>query len=300
MVSQPELELCLALSNVVYPGEICHHTLNALGQYKPFTAEKIRVDFFLPSRKIIFEMLGCFYHMMDTCLNFEKVKKKLDSSTDAKEKCWETLDRIQNLTGHFDVKTVQECHWNELVQSGGSIISHCLPLEIQQNAVAISEFVLKYLKPVYQHQRIVRKASVIEGIREGRLHGALMCELYPSTEDIRKKFVEFPPCHRHMDVTLEDLDENMRNWAKLVGNEWKQRRQLVATTEFKSPQLLETSYIRYMLSQGYLIRNMGYFICFKNIQCFASIVLKLVQLRKRADIDPSMFLLANLCKLLLK
>jgi hypothetical protein len=57
-LSQPEFEMVSSLANIVYPDELCFHSLSAVNQFRPSKLQNWRVDFYVPRFGVVYELLG--------------------------------------------------------------------------------------------------------------------------------------------------------------------------------------------------------------------------------------------------
>ena len=297
-LSEPEMQMILALDNCLFPEEITYHALRIGSQWKPFLEKNIYVDYYVPRFGYIFEMQGCWHHPVDSCLERDKIERSLGSADKFEAKAAASAARIKLLRQKYTaVFEVQSCMWNEMITT--DFADPNLPDIIRENSEGIVKFVRKYFydngnnfnstEPFLTEQDLADKIQF-----DSNFKGILKAELYPPTEEIRNKFCLFPPLFCKEQVTAEMLGIPLESWAR-SGNLKKPRQQLISVTEHKSPQLIDSDFVAYLLDMGYKLRNVQWFLRFKTEHILEQPTKILVDLRRSSDNT----LLSNVCKLLL-
>ena len=295
-ISEPEMQMVIALDNCLFRSEITYHTLRG-DQWKPFAARKWYVDYYVPRLGYIFELQGCYFHPVSTCLQRDKIEKSLGGEKEFQRKADTTKFRIDQLKQHFTVFEVQSCMWDEMIQT--DFPDPNLPAIIRDNSQAIVNFVRKYFydndNNFNRSEPYLTEDDLLKKIQFGsNFKGLLKAELYPPTEEVREKFRLYPPLFCREDVDAEMLGVPLENWAR-SGNLRKPRMQLISVTEHKSPQLVDSDFVVYLLDMGYKVRNVQFFLRFKTEHILEEPTKTLVNLRRSSDNA----LLGNVCKLLL-
>ncbi|GFN95226.1 hypothetical protein PoB_002173200 [Plakobranchus ocellatus] len=176
-----------------------------------------------------------------------------------------------------------ECEWEEMKEGNDEIVNF-IKVHLPQSPSPFSD------------SSPQTKMSILRDIYDGYLYGLVRCDI-KVPESLRSHFSEMPPIFKNIDVSSENIDPFMRDFAdehKLLG---RPRRTLIGSFIGKNI-FLATPLLRWYLEHGLVVDEIYEVVEYTPARCFQGFADIVSENRRRGDLDPTKAILAETFKLL--
>ena len=258
---------------------------------------RIRLDGYSVSphgTRIAFEFYGCFFHGCNRCEEIKKnegFNKKLEKSFE--ELAARTREReefIKNVL-KIELVTMWECDWRRL-KSENKHIRDFVKKETPHIPFALGG------KSPYAYDQIKNAILREETSKTPLLFGLVRCDIrVPNNPDLLKKFSEFTPIFKNVEVSREDIGPFMKKYAVENNILNQPRRTLIGSYHGKDIVLI-TPLLRWYVQHGLEIVDIHEVVQYTPKTCFDKFVTEVSSNRRIGAADPSQSILADTFKLL--
>ena len=216
------------------------------------------------------------------------------SDTTAKLKAQQVrIDEIE--AAGWTVHTVWGCQWTKYKQG-----LECGEGPLMGHATRIQTFISTYVTRAVAETKTLSQDEMIALIVDGDMDGVVSCELAPESEEVRKRFFEFPPIYKKMMVEKKDLGPYMMDYCTKFDLPMKPRQQLISVTESRGESSrIDSRMFRWLIRQGYKVTKLHYFAQYQCVDIFNDIINRLVELRRYGDTDIDLYPICQMVKIFL-
>ena len=135
----------------------------------------------------------------------------------------------------------------------------------------------------------------MEQIRSGKLFGYVQCDIEVS-EELKKKFANFPPIFRNTNVGGHDIGSMMQNYAEKQGLLCQPRKVLISSYFLENGTLV-APLLLFCLELGLVCKKIYRFVEYTPVKCFNKFVQSAVDARREGDENPNSSVVAETKKL---
>ena len=89
-------------------------------------------------------------------------------------------------------------------------------------------YVKEHLRESFPYKRPLKKKSLMEQIRSGKLFGYVQCDI-EVPEELKKKIASFPPIFKNTNVGRHDIRSLMKDYAEKKGLLCEPRKMLISS-----------------------------------------------------------------------
>ena len=139
------------------------------------------------------------------------------------------------------------------------------------------------------------KEEILQFIRNGRLFGAVLCDVHVPDEK-KDYFAEMPPIFKNTTVRFEDIGSHMQSFVESSGQTFTERRYLIGSM-FGEKQLFITPLLQFYLKIGLVVTEIHEVIEFSPKTCFNSFAEQVTDDRRAGDRDPALKVRGDTSKL---
>ena len=150
------------------------------------------VDGFCSHCNTVFEAISCFYHFCP-CQGLRLSLTEEDFQRGSKKRELDALRRHYIQGKSFKVIEMWECEWWRLYKTSNTVKQHIRKHFPYRHSLGVEQF--------------------LEEINEGKLFGYVQCNI-EVPENLRSKFVNFPPIFKNTLVSNSDIGHLMKNYAE--------------------------------------------------------------------------------------
>ena len=148
------------------------------------------VDGFCSDCSTVFEEMGCFYHFCP----YQELRPSLtaeDIQRGSKKRELDALRRHYIQTKGFKVFEKWECEWQRLYKTTNTVNQH--------------------IREHFPYRRSLAAEQHLQEIKKGNFFGYVQCDI-EVPENLRSKFVNFPPIFKNTLVGRSDIGDLMKNY----------------------------------------------------------------------------------------
>ena len=129
----------------------------------------------------------------------------------------------------------------------------------------------------------LREESLVEQIRGGKLFGYVQCDIEVS-EELKKKFANFPPIFKNANVGRHDIGLLMKDYAEGL---LCQPRKMLISSYFLENRTFTTPLLLFYLDLGLVCKKIYRFVEYIPVKCFNKFVQSAVNARRERDENPN-------------
>ncbi len=127
--------------------------------------------------------------------------------------------------------------------------------------------------------------DLLDGIREGRLYGFIVCDVW-SPPEVIEALHDFPPIIKRMELTDEHLSPYMRDRIYTNNPKMKSFKRTTLVQGFTAKEhLLLTSLAKYYMAKGIVLSNVKRFIQYVPRKCLSPFVEHVTKMRIEAELN---------------
>lgn len=244
----------LKIQSFMSPHGQKHLYLKQLKTYTP-------LDGFIPALNIAISYHGCLFHACKICYpdkDYEIHPIKKDSTFAMVRMRSDEIDDAINKTVKEHI-IIRECQFKKL------------------NYISKIKFIQQIKK-----KETLTEAEMITKIKNGEIHGFVEADL-DATDEAIKDFIDFPPLFIREKITINDLDDEQRNYA-LKNNLFTADRESVGMAFSAKSMVLSTELLRFYLENNIVsISNVNKVVEFRKEAMFKDWRDNLLRMRTEAE-----------------
>lgn len=160
---------------------------------------------------------------------------------------------------------------------------------------ASNEIHNRYVYPT-EHLFRMTKQQILGAILDGRLFGAVQCDL-KVPDHLKAHYAEMPPIFKNTTVTADDIGEHMTEFLRSTGKSFKPTRYLIGSM-FAERILLITPLLIWYVQHGLEVTDIHQVIEFAPKRCFKSFADRVSDDRRAGDRDAALKVIAETSKLI--
>lgn len=220
------------------------------------------VDGFMPDKLKIFQFHGCHWHGHGCRRDFNPDSKSLRQQSE------DTISLLKSKG--YSVKVKWECEWDQ---------------EKRANPL-IQRFVEKNLT-LGCRPSMMSAHVIVSKVKTGEFFGMVECDIEVPHWDatLIKKFEEFPPICKNVEISKDDIGHHMKKHAE-KNNLLKQPRRNLINSFWGRKMLFTTPLLRWYLNNGLVVTKVYQAIEMKPRSCFGKIRDEVISHRRKADEHP--------------
>ena len=251
------------------------------------TSKNIPVDGYcvLPIGMKCFQYHGCFTHGH----NCEKNKKyERNQIHPFKTKYNLTFDDVLENTLESDkiirnegyiLETIWDCEWEKIIENE----------QIAQN-------IISQRKQKKSQNLEFTEDKLIEHIQNNKIFGIIECDIYVPN-NMKKYFRELTPIFKNVNISIDDIGENMKEYCENNNLMNNPRRQLIGSY-FGDKIWIMSPLAKWYLDKGLKISKIYQFLEFEKGENFSNVVDEIIKYRRLGDIDPKYEMIGGTFKLI--
>ena len=139
-------------------------------------------------------------------------------------------------------------------------------------------------------------SQVLEEVKKGKLFGYVQCDI-EVPENLRSKFVKFPPIFKNTQVSKSDIGDLMKNYAEEERLLSQPRKVLISSFKLQNGTLI-TPLLIFYLQLGLVCTKIHHFVEYTPKKSFNTFVQSAVDARRQGDENPNSSVVAGTKKLL--
>ena len=233
------------------------------------------VDGFCSHCNTVFEAMGCFCHFFP-CQELRPSLTEEDIQRGSKKRELDALRRHYIQENGYKVIEMWECEWWRLYKKTNTVKQH--------------------IREHFPYRRSVAAEQLLEEIKKGKLFGYVQCDI-EVPENLRSKFVNFPPIFKNTLVSKSDIGDLMKNYAEDERLLSQPRKMLISSFTLQNGTLV-TPLLLFYLQLGLVCTKIHRFVEYTPKKCFNSFVQSAVDARRQGDENPNSSVVAETMKLL--
>ena len=146
------------------------------------------------------------------------------------------------------------------------------------------------------YRRSLAAEQLLEEIKERKLFGYMKCDI-ELPENLRSKFVNYPPIFQNIFVSKNDIGDLMKNYAEEERLLSQSRKMLISSLTLQNETLI-TSLLLFLLQLVLVVTKIHRFVEYTPKKCFNSFLHAAVDARTKGDENPKSSVVAETMKLL--
>jgi len=237
------------------------------------------VDGYCKQLKTVFQFHGCLFHghkcVKTKGVVFNPINGKSMTSLHQDTKIKESYIRALG----YRLEVIYECQW----ESYKKFSKHC------------KDFVASFFSREMEENKSMTEKDILNAVENNLFYGFVECDLYVP-DSLKSKFSEMTPIFKHASLSRSDLSEDMLKYA-VHYDMLKQAQKTLIGSYYGKKILVLTPLLRWYLSHGLCVSNIYQVVQFKRHKCFVKFGESVCQMRRNADKDSSMKILAETSKL---
>ena len=156
--------------------------------------------------------------------------------------------------------------------------------------------VKQHIRELFRYRRSLAAEQLLEEIKEGKLFGYVQCDI-EVPENMRSKFVNFPPIFKNALVSKIDIGDLMNNYAEEERLLSQPRKMLISSLTLPNGTVI-TPLLLFYLQLGLVCTKIRRFFEYIPKKCFNSFVHSAVDARRQGDENSISSVVAETIKLL--
>ncbi len=243
------------------------------------------VDGYISTQKTILQFHGCYWHscVVVGCKYSSRGKKNTKESVKKliNERYEKTVARTAELRDlGFVVIEIWEHEWRVARMS-------------TENQLIIESL---FYRDEFHPRGPLTQEKIIEMIQNGTIFGFVEVDMH-CPDSLKSKFADFQPFYKNASVSIDDIGDHMREFAKSNGL-MKQPIKCLLLSYFTQKSMLLTPLVQWYLQQGMVIDRVHTLYSFKSDVCFTKFVNQVVTARRNGDKNPNQKIISEFFKLL--
>ena len=218
------------------------------------------VDEFCSHCNIVFEAMGCFY-LFCPCQELRPSLTEEEIQRGSKKGELDALRRHYIQEKGFKVIEMWECERWRLYKTTNTVKQH--------------------IREHFPYRRSVAAEQLLEEIKKGKLFGYVQCD-NEVPENLKSKFVNFPPIFKNTLVSRSDIGDLMKNYAEVEKLLSQPRKMLIFCFTLQNGTLI-TPLLLFYLQLGLFVTKIDRFVEYTPKKCFNSFVQSAVDARRQSD-----------------
>ena len=238
-----------------------------------------RVDGFCSHCNTVFEAMGCFYHFFP-CKELRPFLTEEEIQRGGKKRELNALRRHYIQAKGFKVIEMWECEWWRLYKTTNTVKQH--------------------IREHFPYRRSLAAEQLLEEVKKGKLLGYVQCNI-EVPENLRSKFVNFPPIFKNTLVSRSDIGDLIKNYAADEKLFSQPRKMLIPSFTLQNGTLIIPLLLFY-LQLGLVVTKINRFVEYTPKKCLNTFLQSAVDARKQGDenlnsrvVTETMKFLANSC-----
>ena len=219
--------------------------------------------------------MGCFYHLCP----YQELRPSLteeDIQRGSKKRELDALRRHYIQEKGYKVIEMWECEWWRLYKTSNTVKQH--------------------IREHFPYRRSLAAEQLLEEIKKGKLFGYVQCNIEVA-ENLRSKFVNFPPIFKNTSIGRSDIGDLMKNYAEEERFFCQPRKMLISSFTLQNGTLI-TPLLLFYLQLGLVCTKTHRFVDNTPKKCFNSFVQSAADARRQGDENPNSSVVAETVKLL--
>ena len=159
-----------------------------------------------------------------------------------------------------------------------------------------SNTVKQYIRKHFLYRRSVAAEQLSEEVKERKFFGYKQCDIEVH-ENLRSKFVNFPPIFKNTLVSRSDIGNLKKNYAEDEKLLSQPQKMLISSFTLQKRTLI-TPLLLFYLQMGLVVTKIHRFVEYTAKKCFNSFVQSAVDARRQGDENPNSSVVAETMKLL--
>ena len=219
--------------------------------------------------------MGCFYHFC-ACEELRPSLTEEDIQRGSKKRELDALRRHYIQEKGFKVIEMWECEWWRLYKTTNTVKQH--------------------IREHFPHRRSLAAEQLLEEIKKKKLFGYVQCDI-EVPENLRPKFVNFPPIFKKTLVSKSDIGDLMKNYAEEERLLSQPRKMLISSFTLQNGTLI-TPLLLFYLQLDRVSTKIHPFVDHTPNKCSNSFVQSAVDARRQGDENPNSSAVAETMKFL--
>ncbi len=251
------------------------------------TSKNIPVDGYYTSTFgiVCMQYHGCFIHGHD-CYKNKKYGRtdvhpfKKNENLSFEDVYNNTLQNNYLITKEgYILKEIWECEWENILKK-------------DENAQSIK----KHLKGKKSNIPACSESDLINAIKNEKIFGMVECDI-EVPQNKRKYFEELTPIFKNVDISINDIGENMKKYC-LDNDLLKQPRKQLIGSYFGDKIWIMSPLAKWYLDKGLIIKKIYQFLEFDKMENFSEVVDEIIKYRRLGDIDKKYEMIGGIFKLI--
>ena len=241
--------------------------------------KRVHVDGFVPTRRLIYQFHGCYWHghvchLTKSVLKTEAGQKWM---SDRAEHTHQITLYLQGLG--YTVVSELECRWYVLKEE-----SSCFALRDKWHVI----------KPETKNK--LSEKEILDGVQAGHIFGMIQVDIH-TPENLKQMLEEMTPIFKNTLVSRDDVGSHMKEFLEKNDKLKRPQRQLIGSF-YGEKILLGTPLLQWYLKKGLVVSKVYLLVEYTPEQTFKSFVKEVTDARRLGDRNLDCKILSDLYKLL--
>lgn len=138
--------------------------------------------------------------------------------------------------------------------------------------------------------------QVLAGVADDSIFGIIECDIQVP-DHLKDEFKDFCPIIKHVDISINDVGNHMKQYCENVGILKHPRRSLIGSF-YANNHLVSTDLLKWYMSIGIEVKRVHLLVQFHRSKCFERFANEIMDARREADRDPSKKIVADGMKMI--
>ena len=233
------------------------------------------VDGYCARHNVVIEAMGCYFHGCSCKDEKMTTPEQIAQRDERRQHDNERRNYIRSQG--LELVEMWECQWRREFENKNSDI-------------------YKFVKKNYTYKYPMSANKIKERVYAGDLFGILQCDIH-IPERLRNEFANFPPIFKNVEVSRDDIGDEMKQHAIQNKLLTKPRKMLISSF-FQVNGCFITPLIQFLAKKGAYVTRVYRFIEYIPVKCFKGFVQTAVDARRAGDDNSDSVVMAETMKLL--
>ena len=227
--------------------------------------DSFSVDGFCSHCNTVFEAMGCFYHFKSSCQELSPSLTEEDIQRGRKKRELDALRPHYIQEEGYKVIEMWECDWWRLYKTTNTVKQH--------------------MREHFPYRRSLAAEQLLEEVKKGKLFVYVQCNI-EVPENLKSKFVNFPPIFKNTLVSKSDIGDLMKNYAEEERLLSQPRKMMISSFTLQNGTLITPLLLLY-LQLGLVRTKIHRSVEYTPKKCFNRFVQSPVDARRPGNENPN-------------